>query len=100
MVILSCSGVREEGEASVIPEIGLRSLQRQKRKDAIMIQAGKDASPVGGEVPDERHRPQATLLEQLVDSRYPGFADRMVAQKTLYTFVTLESEKLDIGYRR
>ena len=65
-----------------------------------MIQAGKDASPVGGEVRDERHRPETTLLQQLVDSRYPLFVDRMVAQKTLYTSVTLESEKLDIGKRR
>ena len=47
-----------------------------------MAQAGKDASPVGGAVRYERHRPETTLLYQLVDAHYPVFADRMVAQGT------------------
>ena len=45
-----------------------------------MVQAGKDASPVGGAVRYERHRPETTLLYQLVDVHYSMFAGRMVAQ--------------------
>ena len=45
-----------------------------------MAQAGMDASPAGGAVRYERHRPENTLLYQLVDAHYPAFADQMAAQ--------------------
>ena len=45
-----------------------------------MAQAGKDASPAGGAVRYARHRPETTLLYQLVDEYYPAFADQMAAQ--------------------
>ena len=35
-----------------------------------MAQAGKDASPAGGAVRYARHRPETTLLYQLVDEYY------------------------------
>ncbi len=45
-----------------------------------MARAGMDASPAGGAVRYERHRPENTLLYQLVEAHYPAFADRMAAQ--------------------
>ena len=47
-----------------------------------MAQAGKDASPAGGAVRYARHRPETTLLYQLVDEYYPAFADQMAARGT------------------
>ncbi len=36
-----------------------------------MQSAGKDARAAGGAVPYERHRPETTLLYQLVEAHYP-----------------------------
>ncbi len=47
-----------------------------------MAQAGTDASPAGGAVRYERHRPETSLLYQLVDAHYPTFAARMAAHDT------------------
>ena len=47
-----------------------------------MAQAGKDASPAGGVVRYARHRPETTLLYQLVDEYYPAFADQIAARGT------------------
>jgi hypothetical protein len=72
-----------------------------------MAQAGKDASPGGGAVRYERHRPETTLLYQLVDEHYPAFADRMAAQGTpLPAYVQREFEdylrcgRLEHGFLR
>jgi len=72
-----------------------------------MAQAGKDASPAGGAVRYERHRPETTLLYQLVDEHYPTFADRMAAQGTpLPAYVQREFEdylrcgRLEHGFLR
>lgn len=72
-----------------------------------MAQAGKDASPAGGAVRYERHRPKTTLLYQLVDAHYPAFADRMAAHGTpLPAYVQREFEdylkcgRLEHGFLR
>lgn len=72
-----------------------------------MTQAGKDASPAGGAVRYERHRPETTLLYQLVDEHYPAFADRMAAQGApLSVYVQREFEdhlrcgRLEHGFLR
>ncbi|MEA2078746.1 MAG: IS91 family transposase [Pseudomonadota bacterium] len=59
-----------------------------------MAQAGKDVRPGGGVYRYERHRPETTLLYQLVDEHYSAFADRMTAQGTpLPEYVRREFEE-------
>ncbi len=72
-----------------------------------MAQAGKDASPAGGAVRYARHRPETTLLYQLVDAYYPAFADQMAARGTpLPEYVQREFEdylkcgRLEHGFLR
>jgi hypothetical protein len=72
-----------------------------------MAQAGKDASPAGGAVRYARHRPETTLLYQLVDEYYPAFADQMAARGTpLPEYVQREFEdylqcgRLEHGFLR
>ena len=45
-----------------------------------MAQAGKDASPAGGAVRYERHRPETTFLYPLVERYYPAFVEQMATQ--------------------
>jgi len=66
-----------------------------------------DASPAGGTVRYERHRPENTLLYQLVDAHYPAFADRMATQgRPLPDYVQREFEdylkcgRLEHGFLR
>jgi hypothetical protein len=47
-----------------------------------MAQAGKDASPGGGGARYAHHRPETTLLYQLIEAHYPAFADQMAAHGT------------------
>ena len=72
-----------------------------------MAQAGKDASPAGGAVRYARHRPENTLLYQLVDEYYPALADQMAARGTpLPEYVQREFEgylkcgRLEHGFLR
>ena len=72
-----------------------------------MAQAGKDASPDRGVVRYERHRPEATLLYQLVDEHYSAFAERMAVHGTpLPAYVQREFEdylkcgRLEHGFLR
>ncbi len=72
-----------------------------------MAQAGKDASPAGGAVRYARHRPETTLLYQLVNEYYPAFADQMTARGTpLPEYVQREFEdylkcgRLEYGFLR
>jgi len=48
-----------------------------------MAQVGKDAHRAGGTVPYERHRPESTILYQLVEEYFPAFAAQMAVQGTL-----------------
>lgn len=48
-----------------------------------MAQVSKDAHRAGGTVCYQRHRPETTLLYQLVEEYYPAFAAQMAAQGTL-----------------
>ena len=48
-----------------------------------MAQVGKDAQRAGGTVRYERHRPETTLLYQLVEEYYPAFAAEMGVKGTL-----------------
>ncbi|HJW80953.1 MAG TPA: hypothetical protein VJ396_01815 [Acidiferrobacterales bacterium] len=43
------------------------------------LPAGREASPGHGVHRYERHRPEQTLLYQLVEQCYPAFVDQMVA---------------------
>ena len=56
------------------------------------VHAGKDADAVGARR-YERHRPERTLLYQLVEQHYPEFAEAMAAQgKRLPAYVEREFE--------
>ena len=72
-----------------------------------MVQAGTDASPASGAVRYERHRPETTLLYQLVDAHYPAFTDQMAMHGTpLPEYVERELEdylkcgRLEHGFLR
>ena len=47
-----------------------------------MQSLGKDARPVGSAVPYERHRPETTLLYQLVEVHYPVFVAQLATRGT------------------
>ena len=70
------------------------------------VHAGKDADAVGARR-YERHRPERTLLYQLVEQHYPEFAEAMAAQgKRLPAYVEREFEdylkcgRLEQGFLR
>jgi hypothetical protein len=47
-----------------------------------MQSPGKDAHPAGSAVRYERHRPETTLLYQLVETHYPIFAAQLANRGT------------------
>ena len=72
-----------------------------------MVQVGMDASPYGRSYRYARHRPENTLLYQLVDEYYPAFVERMAANGTpLPEYVQREFEaylrcgRLEHGFLR
>ena len=62
--------------------IDVRGLPRKGDGPLHLVIDSTGLKVVGGAVRYERHRPETTLLYQLVDAHYPVFADRMVAQGT------------------
>ncbi len=57
------------------------------------LSAGRDARPVGYAVYYERHRPERTLLYQIIEEYSPAFLDLMSAQcRTLPAYVLREFE--------
>ncbi len=46
----------------------------------LQLRAGRDAGQEGGAVEHERHRPERTLLYQLVEEYYPVFEKQWAAQ--------------------
>jgi len=57
------------------------------------LSAGRNARPVGNAVYYERHRPERTLLYQIIEEYYPAFLDLMSAQcRTLPAYVQREFE--------
>ena len=55
--------------------------------------AGREASQDGGSVEYERHRPERTLLYQLVEEYYPAFEAQWAAEgKVLPDYVRREFE--------
>jgi hypothetical protein len=57
------------------------------------LSAGRDARTVGDTVYYERHRPEQTLLHQIIEEYYPAFLDLMSAQgRTLPAYVQREFE--------
>jgi hypothetical protein len=64
-------------------------------KDAIMLPlpGGREASPGGGAARYARHRPERTLLYQLVQEYYPAFKAHLAAQgRELPRYVQREFE--------
>ncbi len=58
----------------------------------LQLSAGREASPGGG-VRYQRHRPERTLLYQLVEEYYPALKAQLVAQGTeLPAYVQREFE--------
>jgi len=71
------------------------------------LPAGREAGPGDGVPGYQRHRPERTLLYQLVDQYYPSFADLMAAQgRPLPEYVQREFEdylkcgRLEHGFLR
>ncbi|HYQ71011.1 MAG TPA: transposase, partial [Gammaproteobacteria bacterium] len=71
------------------------------------LPAGREAGPGDGAPGYQRHRPERTLLYQLVDQYYPAFADLMAAQgRPLPDYVRREFEdylkcgRLEHGFLR
>ncbi len=46
------------------------------------LPAGREASPGAGAPPYVRHRPERTLLYQLIEEYYPSFQAHLTAQGT------------------
>ena len=73
----------------------------------LQLPAGREASQDGGSVEYERHRPERTLLYQLVEEYYPAFEAQWAAEgKVLPDYVRREFEdylkcgRLEHGFLR
>ena len=63
------------------------------------LSAGREASPGHGVHRYERHRPEQTLLYQLVERHYPAFVAQLATQGTpLPEYVRREFEEMGIPF--